>query len=137
MGNYSDVRSALSQHLLSMANLPTVAWDGTDFAPVLGSAYIKPQLLPAEPYQAELGANGLNYLPGIYQISVCTPGGLGVGRTLQLVDAVASHFKRGTKLAYGSVNITIKSAFPAPMIEGADWNVTPISILFFALAPNS
>lgn len=43
-----------------MSGLPSVAWENVAFTPTSGSAYLKPSLLPGEPFQYEIGTDGEN-----------------------------------------------------------------------------
>lgn len=133
---YSAIRSALTARLQTLSGLPAVAWENVPFTPVAGHPYLKPTLLPAEPFQAELGTSGQNIHMGIYQISIFCPTGTGIASLNTLRDALCDHFKRGTSLVYSGIETRITKAFPGQMLQETDYIHQPITIQWRAYAPN-
>jgi hypothetical protein len=133
---YSDIRSAFVQKLQLLNALPLVAWENISFTPDPEAPYLKPALLPGEPSQAEIGTNGQNRHPGVYQISVFAPSGTGCATLNALRDALCDHFKRGTQLTYGDITVTVQKAYPGPTMQEPGWQQVPITILFRADAAN-
>lgn len=76
--NYSE-----SNKVFDKSNWSTEGWYELD-------------IIPGEPYQAELGTSGRNRWVGIFQVTVCVP--LNIGKTMANAryDAIAEFFKRGT-----------------------------------------
>jgi hypothetical protein len=130
------VRAAFVTKLQTLASLPSVAWENVAFSPVTGVPYLRPFLLPGEPFQAELGTAGCNRHTGIYQISVYSPAGAGVLSLNTLVASIVDHFKRGTTLTYSTTTLTIQKAYPGPMMQETDWVHVPITIQYSLLASN-
>ncbi len=133
---YSAIRSAFVTRLQAFPGLPSVAWENVAFTPTTGQPYIRPDLLPAQPTQAEIGTNGVNRYTGMYQISIFAPTGTGIAAISTLRDGLCDHFKRGTQLAYGGVTVTCQKAYPGPVIQETDWQHVPISVQFRCDAPN-
>jgi len=114
--------------------LPSIAWENVAFTPVTGTTYLKPTLLHGEPVQAELGAAGLNQHNGIYQISIMAPANTGAGGILTLQNGLVDHFKRGTVLTYGGINVRISKAWPGQWQTETDRVHVPVTIQFFSYA---
>lgn len=133
---YSNIRSAFAEHLLTYPQVPAIAWENVTFNPVAGQPYLKPTLLPGEPQQAEIGTDGINMHPGIYQISIFYPSGGGVYSVNQLRDGLINHFKRGTVLTYSGDSVRVVKSYPGPMLQEADYIQIPITIQFRAYAQN-
>lgn len=133
---YAIIRSAFATKLLAFPSVPSIAWENVPFTPVAGQPYLKPTLLPAEPFQAEIGANGQNIHTGIYQISIFYPTGGGVAGLETLKAGLIDHFKRGTLLVYSGIEIRIVKAFPGQMLQETDYIHQPITIQWRAYAPN-
>lgn len=133
---YASIRSACAARLLTLPSVPAIAWENVAFTPPAGQPYLKPVLLPGEPVQAELGTNGLNMHPGIYQVSIFYPAGGGMAGFEALKNGLVDHFKRGTVLTYGGVSVRISKAFPGSMQQETDYIHQPITIQFRAFAQN-
>ena len=120
-----------------MSGLPSVAWENASFTPTAGSPYLKPSLLPGEPFQCEIGTDGANRHSGVYQISVFAPAGKSTSQIDSLINSLCTHFKRGTTLSYyaGCV-VTIIKAYPGPMMTETDWIHVPITINYRVDAAN-
>ena len=125
---YTDIRAALASHLMALPDLPDVAWENTAYTPEVGKPYLVPNVMWGESFQAEYGTNGLNREVGIYQIQCVYPDGEGAGPLNAMIDAVKTHFKRGTKITYNGLTVTITKCYPGP--SGI------VSIPFRCLAPN-
>ena len=133
---YTAIRAAFATKLLTYTSVPSIAWENVPFTPVIGTAYIKPVLLPGEPQQAEIGTNGINRHYGIFQISIFAPAGKGIATISSLRDGLIDFFKRGTTLTHSGVTVRIRKAYPAPQMQETDWLHQPITIQFTADAPN-
>lgn len=133
---YTAIRAAFTTKLLTYPSVPSIAWENVPFTPVIGTAYIKPVLLPGEPLQAEIGTNGINRHYGIFQISIFAPAGKGISTISSLRDGLIDHFKRGTVLTYDGIATRIIKAYPGQMLQETDYIHQPISIQFMAHAPN-
>lgn len=132
----SAIRSAFVTRLLTFPNLPTVAWENVHFTPTIGSPYLKPFLLPGEPIQAEIGENGRNRHVGVFQISLFYPAGNGIGLADTMRDGIIEHFKRGTILTNGVINVEIIKAYGGPILEEPGWMHRPITIRYRVLVSN-
>jgi hypothetical protein len=126
---YSAIRSAFTAKLQAYPQLPAVAWENIPFTPT-AVPYLKPALVPAEPFQAEIGTNGINRHTGFYQISIFVPSGSGVAAINALVSGLCDHLKRGTSLSYGGITVSILKAYSGPTIQETDWQHVPITIQF-------
>jgi len=129
------IRQALSAHLNSMPPGWDVQWTDTSYSPVTGTPYLQEALLPAQTFQADLGASGRNRHSGIYQLTIVTPR----NRLKDAEDkqtALIAHFKRGTRLTRNGVTVTLEAPFVGPAMQEADWIRRPLSIPYFAYLDN-
>lgn len=133
---YAAIRSAFATRLLAFPAVPSIAWENVPFTPTAGQPYLKPVLIPGEPFQAELGTDGLNMHPGLYQISIFYPEGGGVGGLETLKNGLIDHFKRGLTLTYGGIETRIVKAFPGIMQQETDYIYQPITVQWRAHAAN-
>lgn len=134
--NYKKAHAALDSHLDAYQSTD-VAWENADYKPIVGTPYLKPRFLPAEPEQAALGSTGSNRLGGIYQVSVIHPIGGGSAAAKAQADAIVSQFKRGTQLTRDDLTIRVDRAWQGPAMDSEAWYTIPVSIRWFVYAPNT
>jgi hypothetical protein len=132
----TPIRAALVTYLQTLASLPPVAWENVPYTPTIGTMFIRPVLLPAETFQAEIGTLGQNEHTGIYQISIFSPIGIGTLTAYTLRDALINHFKRGTTLVYSGVTTKILKCYCNSDIQETDWLHIPVNIRYSAKAAN-
>jgi hypothetical protein len=94
----------------------------------LAEGWYELDMIPGEPYQAELGTGGRNRWVGIMQITVCVP--LNVGKTMANAryDAIAGLFPRG---AYFS-GVEITNVYRGPESTESDHYRLPVVIAYRA-----
>jgi hypothetical protein len=131
----TKIRAAFVTRLQTFPSLPSVAWENISFTPGVVT-YLKPSLLPGEPFQAELGEAGQNRHSGIYQISIYAPAGNGVSAINTLRDNLVDFFKRGTLMTYSDITVQIQKAYSGPILQDTDWIHIPITIRYRLLAAN-
>lgn len=133
---YTDIRAALTAQLNTMTGVPAVAWENSPYTPVVGIPYLKPTILWAESFQAELGVSGANNESGIYQITVNYPLNQGMAPINSMVGKLRSWFKRGTILTYNGLYVTIRKVSLGPLNTGDAWISQPVSISFYTRTSN-
>lgn len=132
----NDIRAALTDRLQQLPGLPEVAWENVSYKPTIGTPYLRPWLLPAEPHSAGLGDAAQNVERGVYQISLFYPVGKGTKDIYAMATDLRSHFKRGIKLNYNGQLLTITKSYPSPMQQDSDWLHLPMNIAFYAYTEN-
>lgn len=122
----NDIRSALREHLLTFADLPTVNWEGRQFEPTQQSGqlslYIRETMLPAdESITANKELTGL----GIYQLDVIFPQGYPISDAENLADDLKEHFRPAQVIDF----VTLEGAFVGQNNEtDPPWIILPITI---------
>lgn len=115
-----------------MASLPAVAWQNTDYQPVIGTSFLRPTLLPSETVGSSIGATGTDNNSGIYQIDVFTEASRGRGASNILEDLIADHFKANTDLTYNGVIVNIVSASILTARNEESWYHVPVEIRYLS-----
>lgn len=97
-----------------------------------GSAYLKLNLLPAQPDNTTIG-DGHWRDQGIFQVLLCYPQNAGTGDVDTMAKKIKEWFKRGTSLNEGGTIVRVnKTPTVAPGYpDGEKWKV-PVSIPYFA-----
>lgn len=133
---YRDIRAALANHLNTMTGVIAVAWENVAYTPTVGTPYLRPTVLMGQPRQAAIGDTGPNEQVGVYQIDLFYPPGKGTGDINAMAGKIEQRFKRGTKIAYNGVTLTIRSVYLSAMQQGADWVQLPVNITFYTFTDN-
>jgi len=125
-----DIPGALAAKLQALALGYAVAWEGTGYTPVIGTAFLATKNLPSATNPISIGAAGTVRYSGIYQISVYTPTGKGVGLADSIASAIADGYSRALVSQNGhAVQCGIPHAAPA-IVQG-DWIHKPVSIPYY------
>jgi hypothetical protein len=128
---FLDISSALDSRMAGITTHP-IAWENTVYVPVVGSAYLRPSILPVSSEQSGLGDSGLDEHLGIYQVDVYSEAGKGRRGAELDADDVADHFKRGTSLTYNGVVVRLGDTSRSAGIIDGDRFVISVSINYSA-----
>jgi hypothetical protein len=129
----TGIESGLLKRLATVSGIPTIAYENQNHQPTLETPYVQPTLLPLP---TEYGISKLNKHVGIFQVSLFYPAGDGTGDAGDVADAIINHFKSGTVLTEGSINIRIRGASrESAFFDESDqpvWYILPVSVDYFA-----
>lgn len=126
--NPNTIDAALESHLLTMANLPPVAWEDVSYKPVIGVAYLQVNQLRNTPIEYGI-ANDIREDRGILQVTVVYPGGRGKVDALNLASKVAGHFPIDTDIILGDYHLSITNHPTVHTgIPDEGWYRVPVSI---------
>lgn len=131
--NPNLIDAALEQHLLTLPDAPSIAWEDVGFTPVTGQAYLQVNQLRNNPIDHGI-ANDLREDRGILQVTVVHPAGGGKVQALNLAYNVASHFPVGLQLDLGTHYLFLDQhpAISSGLTDGA-WYRVPVSIAWQTL----
>jgi hypothetical protein len=128
------VTDALNVHLATFATAQglLVAWPSTDFTPTTGT-YLRPYLIPGQPFAKTLGPGGYSEQSGIFYINIISPLGTGVGDASELADLICSHFPRGLELSLGvgSLPLRVRQSYQAIQREEETTLFTQVQVKFY------
>lgn len=133
MSVFIDISAALDGRLNTMASLPPVAWENVEYAPVVGTLYLRPTLLMGDSTQASLGDSGEDENIGVYQVDVFAEAGTGKNAAIVMADNIANHFKRGTDMVYNGRTVRVQSASRGPASTSDGWYQMPVNITFYSI----
>ncbi len=105
MGVNTDIEAALNTRLNSLASHPPIAWPNTQYKPIIGTAYLRPTILPSESIEETL--NGGQVDQGIYQIDIFVPLEKGISAITTWMDSIRAHFINGSILTSGGTKVYI------------------------------
>lgn len=132
---YTDIRAALATQLSTMTGVPDVAWENKAYTPT-GVPYLMPIVMWADSEVAEIGLSGSNRESGVYQITCVYPTNAGTGDLNTMLGKLRDRFKRGTKLVYNGITVTIRKCSLNPCTIDATGIRQPISVSFFTTISN-
>ena len=126
-----DVQAALN-YALAMA-FPTmpIVWENTKYNPVVGTAYFRVWMLPAETDVITIGQTPWQARTGIFQVSLFYPVGIGFGVPKGKVAEVVAAFKANTSFTYNTLRVIIDKTWPSSaMEEDSGWYHIPVNIRY-------
>lgn len=126
------IRQALETRLNTMTPSLATAWEGVVYTPVTGTPYQQVNLLSANAENPTIGGT-MYRQAGIFQVLLCYPPSNGAKPAATRAELIRDHFKRGTTLTSGSVEVLIEytpSILPA-IIDGERYRL-PVSIRWSA-----
>lgn len=128
------IETALEQHLLALTNLPEIAWEDVSYTPVVGVPYVSLHHLHNAPRDLSL-ERGLTEYPGIFQVSVMHPAGMGKVTAKQLAQRIADHFSPVLLLSAGNHSVEIGDTPHISSGQPTDdgWYLVPVSISWRAM----
>ncbi|SLN31751.1 phage tail terminator-like protein [Oceanibacterium hippocampi] len=133
--SHRRIEAALETRLLALYPASRIAFPGAAFAPLPGTDWVRPHYLPAGARQAGLGSAAADRERGLYRVSVFAPAHAGRPAALALADAVKGHFRRGDRLAFESLSVTVEQVSVGPAIAEPDWVEIPVDIAWRADIP--
>lgn len=136
MANQLEITRAIAARLATLTGGWPIAYPNLPYEPTVGTDYLRLSFIPALTEQADLGTNGRNVNLGIAQIDVFNAGQDGWSEAFDKADAIAEHFKRGTKLSNGGVTVTIEQVEIAAPLNIDGWYQLPVSINYRAYTAN-
>ncbi|RLB68411.1 MAG: hypothetical protein DRH08_01060 [Deltaproteobacteria bacterium] len=102
---FVDISAALEAHLQTLG-LP-VAWENREYTPDTETAFLRATVIPADTEPTGVSDDASDDHIGIYSVEAITKYDTGKGEALDLLDQVATHFKRGTVLTQNGVKVRI------------------------------
>lgn len=134
--SFDNIESALQNHLATMSGIIDIAWPNVPFSPVVGTPYLRFNILFAEPTQSTLGTTGTNEHRGFAQIDCVYPSAEGTASQRAMAGLITERFKRGTDIIASGQTITVLNVYPSGRTEDGDWLTVPITINFRSITEN-
>lgn len=130
--SFKNVQAALDTRLSTLTTAVdpiAVAWEGTNFEPVVGETFIRTTNITTVSDQLDL-ANSAQDNVGIYQIDVFYPlNGQGTGPMLDIISDIYNHFKGSLTLTSGGTKVYIRNISRLPTVKSEDtWMIGGIQV---------
>jgi hypothetical protein len=129
------IEAALNAQLIANANGVDISWTNYPYTPALGTPYMRPTFLSAQPDPWVTGAE-TNYHTGVYQVDLIYPAGEGSAAVNAQADIIIAAFKQATKLTYSTIDTIIKSSGRGVGKQDGDWYFMPVNIRYECFLPN-
>ena len=122
--SYAAEREAIETRFAAAWTATPIAWDNVDFTPPEGP-WVRLHIVNGEAFQASMGSPVLVRHPGLIQIEINTPAGIGSGTAMTLADQACAIFRFA--LFDG---IVCRSASKHRLIDREGWSVALVEIPF-------
>lgn len=120
---------------LTLSPALPVAYPDKAFTKPASGAWLEAFIFRNPNQTVALADDGTDILPGLFQITICAPEGLGVVNSQDIAGAIVAHFARGTKMVSGGVSVrSTKRPDVAPSYADHPYTRTPVTITFEVLA---
>ncbi len=125
-----DLQAALNDRLSDEFPTMPVAWENRSFTPVVGTPYLKANLLRADSEVITLGPNPYKERRGIFQVSCMYPAGEGWGNATSKAAEVAAAFPDSSSFVYNGLTVNIVESTVNSGLPGDGWYMVPVSIRY-------
>lgn len=115
------LRAGVRQRLQALTGLPPVAWQGREFAPVKGQAFIAESFTPVSSLVRGTGLGGYiaHTVSATFRLNYPTNAGTVAMETM--AGALLQHFRPGTSITYDGISGLVLQAERAGFTQEPDW----------------
>lgn len=136
----SDIRRALDEKILALLSdlgltENDIAWSNYPFRPDPEKNSLRTTLMPGIGGAMTLGPNCFVRHVGIYQVSIYTPKGIGIGAAEQLADGIINAFPLGMTLQCCNQWLVLTNVYTGSAMEEEMHLHLPVSIAYELYAP--
>lgn len=126
-----EIQIAFNSALATAFSTMPIAWENARYTPVIGTAFLRAWLLPAEVDVITLGPGPFQEHHGIFQVSVVYPIGVGFVTPKAKAAEVVELFRAGTVINSNTLRIVCEKAWPSTaIIEEDGWYFIPVSVRY-------
>ncbi len=124
------IEQALQKALNNVSGIPSVAWPNVKFEPAVGTAFLRPTLLPAKTDTFTL--NEYNKHSGIYQIDIYVPNDKGIKDMYTLADSIKDYYQNNKRLVQGGQIVFVMSVGIGKSERQDAWYSTFVEIQYIS-----
>lgn len=126
--SFVEAQSALEQKLAAMTPSIDIVYENESYQPTVDSPYQRVSFLPNKTLDLAISADVREYY-GLFQISLCYPGGAGRGAAQARADLIDAEFKPVQRFTLGSTTVEItESVNVASGFQDGDRWVVPVTV---------
>lgn len=118
---HSDLRAALREGLLEIANIPEQHWEGRRYQPTKGRPYVSEQFRPISSVPRATGIGGTIAHTCTANFTLHYPADDGTLGIDEMAAKIMDKFSPGSSLAYGTTTAVVMQAERAPLLQEPDW----------------
>jgi hypothetical protein len=135
---FKNINSALTKPIVDNSNF-SIDWafNNFNFEPSHGQPFGESFILPNQPSQSSLGANGTDLINGIFQINLNYPDGDGSGPIYDKIQEISAIYKSGTTLTYNGVVVRLESIGISPARNERGWYRIDLNIEWYSFTNRS
>jgi len=118
---HSDMRAALRQKLLTLPDLPEVAWEGKEYSDRIGTPFIREQFRPVSSRVSAIGYGSTLEHRMVGNFTLFYPAKLGTIAIDAMAGAIFTLLLPGQSLAYGNSAGTISNTERNALMQEPNW----------------
>ena len=113
---------------IPLINYPNIIYDESQET----TEWIRPSVLFGSATSSTLGRDGINFVNGIYQVSIFTALNTGTFISNKITQRVLKAFPKGERLSFGNNVIMVNVGYQSTGLYEDEWLHTPLTIPFTA-----
>lgn len=133
---HSNIRAGIRARLITLADLPAMAWEAREFSPVKGTPYISETLRPVSSRVRALGRGGNQAHTLIQTFGLFFPANQGTTASDALAGKLLKLFEPGTGIAYGGDTAMVQEAERMALVTQPDWINVPVIVTMTGYTAN-
>lgn len=135
--NYDNILAALETRVLSLTDVPDIAFENVKYIPKTDVTYLRTRFMPMDRRPASCGIGPdlkpyMQHYYGVFQIVINCPESKGQAETNKIVNEICDKFEAATDISHEDVYVTIKQVERMRGISEAPWYKTPVNIHWFS-----
>lgn len=127
----NDIRACLDDHLTNTANIPVIARQNVPYEHVVGTPFLKANLVPTSVRPATAGLQPQQRYQGLYSVLICTPEGNGPGQGYDYADTLLARFPPGTNITFNGLTISVAYSEVGNSFLDSPFYCTPVTVSWY------
>jgi hypothetical protein len=133
---HADMRAAFREKLLTLSDLPEIAWEGKEYADSLGVAFIREQFRPVYSRISAVGYGSTLEHRMTGNLTLFYPAKRGTIAIDAMAGALFSLFLPGQSLVYGSSSGVISNTERNALLQEPNWLSCTVTATITAFTAN-
>lgn len=133
---HSDMRAALREKLLTLTDLPEVAWEGREFLDEVGTPFIREQFRPVYSRVSAIGYGSTLEHRMTGNLTVFYPSKKGTATLDTMAGSIFTLFLPGQSLVYGDSAGTITNTERNAVLQEPKWISCTVTVTITAFTAN-
>jgi len=133
---HADMRAALREKLLTLTDLPEVAWEGREYADEIGTPFVREQFRPVYSRVSSVGYGSTLEHRMTGNLTLFYPAKKGTAALDAMAGKIFTLFLPGQSLVYGGSSGTIQNTERNAVLQEPNWISCTVTVTITAFTAN-